>query len=63
MEEFYLLNYYKYHYLYTDLNLKGYYCISNDQNEEPYLKEHWGNNDFSMIQIKFVDCDNKTGCQ
>ena len=47
--------------LYTDLNLKGYYCISNDQNEEPYLKEHWGNNDFSMIQIKFVDCDNKTG--
>ena len=47
--------------LYTDLNLKGYYCISNEQNEEPYLKEHWGNNDFSMIQIKFVDCDNKTG--
>ena len=47
--------------LYLDLNLKGYYCISNDQDEEPYLKEHWGNNDFSMIQIKFVDCDNKTG--
>ncbi len=47
--------------LYSDLNLKGYYCISNDQDEEPYLKEHWGNNDFSMIQIKFVDCDNKTG--
>ena len=47
--------------LYLDLNLKGYYCISNDQDEEPYLKDHWGNNDFSMIQIKFVDCDNKTG--
>ena len=47
--------------LYSDLNLQGYYCLSNDQNEEPYIQEHWGNNEFSMIQIKFVDCNNKTG--
>ena len=47
--------------IYTDLNLKGYYCISNIQTEDPYISEHWGNNGFVMIQIKFVDCDNSTG--
>ena len=47
--------------IFTDLNLKGYYCISNIQKEDPYISEHWGNNGFVMIQIKFVDCDNSTG--
>ena len=47
--------------IFSDLNLKGYYCISNIQTEDPYIAEHWGNNGFVMIQIKFVDCDNSTG--
>ena len=47
--------------LFEDLNLKGYYCISPIQSEELYIKERWGNNEFTMIQIKFVDCDNSTG--
>ena len=48
-------------YLFSKLNLKGYYCISPEEKEELYIKEHWGNDGFSMIQIKFVDCDNSTG--
>ena len=48
-------------YLFSHLNLKGYYCISPEEKEELYIKEHWGNDGFSMIQIKFVDCDNSTG--
>ncbi len=47
--------------LFDGLNLKGYYCISPEQSEELYIKEIWGNNEFTMIQIKFVDCDNSTG--
>ena len=47
--------------LFDGLNLKGYYCISPEQSEEIYIKERWGNNEFTMIQIKFVDCDNSTG--
>ena len=47
--------------LFDGLNLKGYYCISPEQSEELYIKERWGNNEFTMIQIKFVDCDNSTG--
>ena len=47
--------------LYSDINLKGFYCISNHQEEEIYIKEHWGKNEFSMIQIKFKDCDNDIG--
>ena len=48
-------------FLFSHLNLKGYYCISPEEKEELYIKEHWGNDGFSMIQIKFVDCDNSTG--
>jgi len=48
-------------YLFSKLNLKGYYCISPEEKEELYIKEHWGNDGFSMIQIKFIDCDNSTG--
>ena len=47
--------------IYSTLNLKGYYCISNIQKNEVYLNENWGHNNFTMIQIKFIDCDNKTG--
>ena len=47
--------------LYSSLNLKGYYCISNIQKNEIYLNEIWGHNNFTMIQFKFIDCDNKTG--
>ena len=47
--------------MYSSINLKGYYCISNIQKNEIYLNENWGHNNFTMIQIKFIDCDNKTG--
>ena len=47
--------------LFANLNLKGYYCISPEQKNEIFIQEHWGHNDFYMIQIKFVDCDNSTG--
>ena len=47
--------------LYSDINLKGFYCISNNQEEEIYINEHWGKNGFSMKQIKFKDCDNDIG--
>ena len=48
-------------FLFAHLNLQGYYCISPEEKEDIYIKEHWGNDGFSMIQIKFVDCDNSTG--
>ena len=48
--------------LFKNLSLDNLYCISNEQNDinEIYIKEFYGNNNFQKIEIQFYECTNST---
>ena len=52
------------YYLFQNIDLKNYFCISNKQNNidlnDIYINEFWGNLNFHMIQIRFSECQNTT---
>ena len=48
--------------LFKNLSLDNLYCISNEQNDinEIYIKEFYGNNKNQKIEIQFYECTNST---
>ena len=52
------------YYLFQNIDLHNYFCISNKQNNidlnDIYINEFWGNINFHMLQLRFFECQNTT---